>query len=119
MIKSIEEMYIWQMSRSLVNDVYKMMSVCKDYGFKDQIQRAVISIMNNIAEGLDSGSMARFIFHLKVSRGSCAEVSSMLYLCEDFNLCDKATRIELQSKIKHISSGCLKIINGYKREYRE
>lgn len=65
MIKSIEEMYIWQMSRSLVNDVYKMMSVCKDYGFKDQIQRAVISIMNNIAEGLDSGSTARFIFHLK------------------------------------------------------
>ena len=116
MIKSIEEMYIWQMSRSLVNDVYKMMSVCKDYGFKDQIQRAVISIMNNIAEGLDSGSMARFVFHLKVSRGSCAEVSSMLYLCEDFNLCDKATRIELQNKIKHISSGCLKIINGYKRE---
>ena len=116
MIKSIEEMYIWHMSRDLVNEIYKMMSVCSDYGFRDQIQRAAISIMNNIAEGFDSGSVGRFVFHLKVSRGSCAEVDSMLYLCEDFNLCDEYKRIELQNKIKHISSGCLKIINGYKRE---
>ena len=81
-----------------------------------QRQRAAISIMNNIAEGFDSGSVGRFVFHLKVSRGSCAEVNSMLYLCEDFNLCDEYKRIELQNKIKHISSGCIKIINGYKRE---
>ena len=111
MIKSIEEMYIWQMSRSLVNDVYKMMSVCKDYGFKDQIQRAVISIMNNIAEGLDSGSMARFVFHLKVSRGSCAEVSSMLYLCEDFKICSQEERIKIQTKVKLLSVGIVNLVN--------
>ena len=56
MNRSIENLYIWQMARNVVNDIYKMMESYKDYGFKDQIQRASISIMNNIAEGFDSGS---------------------------------------------------------------
>ena len=111
MIKSIEEMYIWQMSRSLVNDVYKMMSVCKDYGFKDQIQRAVISIMNNIAEGTESGSDAKYINFLNISRGSCSEVHSMLYLCEDFKICSQEERIKIQKKIKLLSVGIVNLIN--------
>ena len=111
MIKSIEEMYIWQMSRSLVNDVYKMMSVCKDYGFKDQIQRAVISIMNNIAEGMESGSDAKYINFLNISRGSCSEVHSMLYLCEDFKICSQEERIKIQKKIKLLSVGIVNLIN--------
>ena len=115
MIKSIEEMYIWRMSRCLVNDVYKMMSDCKDWGFRNQIQRASISIMNNIAEGFDSGSKGRFIFYLKVSKGSCSEVYSMLYLCEDFNLCSKKQRENLQSQIKLISVGCSKLIMGFEK----
>ena len=114
MINSIEEMYIWKLSRCLVNDIYRMMSNCKDYGFRDQIQRAAVSIMNNIAEGLYSGYKSRFIFHLKVTKGSCAEVISMLYLCEDFNHCTKAKRMELQNQIKVISAGCQRLIESLK-----
>ena len=62
-----------------------MMSNCKDWGFKDQIQRAAVSIMNNIAEGTESGSDAKFMNFLNIAKGSCSEVKSMLYLCEDLS----------------------------------
>ena len=67
MNRSIENLYIWQLSRNVVNDIYNLMKDCKDYGFKDQIQRAAISIMNNIAEGFDSGSDKKFISYLNIS----------------------------------------------------
>ena len=112
MSRSIENLYIWQLSRNIVNDIYYLMKDCKDYGFKDQIQRAAINIMNNIAEVFDSGSDKKFISYLNISRGSCSEVNSMLYLCEDFKICNKEERISLQNKIKIISSGCIKMIKS-------
>ena len=111
-MKPIETMYIWRESRVLVNDIYNMMNKCRDYSFRDQIQRAVISIMNNIAEGAESGTNAKYISFLNISKGSCAEVHSMLYLCEDFKICNKEERISLQNKIKIISSGCIKMIKS-------
>ena len=78
--RSFENLYVWQESRELINIIYKIMSSCRDYGFKDQIQRAAVSIMNNIAEGFESGSDAKFLNFLNISRGSCAEDRSMLYL---------------------------------------
>lgn len=44
--RSFENLYVWQESRELINNIYKIMSRCRDYGFKDQIQRAAVSIMN-------------------------------------------------------------------------
>ena len=114
MKRCIENLQIWQFSRELVNHIYEITAVCKDYGLKDQIQRAAVSIMNNIAEGHDSGSDSRFIYYLNVSRGSCSEVNSMLYLCEDFKLCNSDKRIELQNEVRKISAGCLKMINSMK-----
>ncbi len=60
-MRNFEELRVWQDARLLVNDIYKMTEACKDYGFKDQIQRAAVSIMNNIAEGSESGSDPLFI----------------------------------------------------------
>jgi four helix bundle protein len=110
MDRSIENLFIWNESRAVVNDIYTMMNVCKDYSFKDQLQRAAISIMNNIAEGAESGSDAKFISFLKIARGSCSEVRSMLYLCEDFNYCNKEERIIIQNRIKTITVGAFKLI---------
>ena len=85
------------------------MSSCRDYGFKDQIQRAAVSIMNNIAEGFESGSDAKFLNFLNISRGSCAEVRSMLYLCEDLGFCTKDEREQLQSQLRRITSGIVNL----------
>lgn len=88
------------------------MSNCKDWGFRDQIQRASVSIMNNIAEGSESGSDVKFINCLNIAKGSCGEVKSMLYLCEDFNFCTPETRVQLHSQLKKISTGIVNLINS-------
>ena len=90
-----EDLFIWKSARILVNEIYKLMYNCKDYGFRDQLQRATISIMNNIAEGCNSGSNSKYIYFLRIARGSCAEVNSMLYW----------ERINFTSSCLHIKYG--------------
>lgn len=109
-MRNFEELRVWQDARVLVNDIYKMISNCKDYGFKDQIQRASVSIMNNIAEGSEAGSDALFIRYLKIAKASCGEVRSMLYLCEDLEYCSKSTSLILRNKTILISSSIQKLI---------
>ena len=119
MERNIENMYIWRQSRIVVKQIYQMFSNSKDFGFKDQIQRAAVSIMNNIAEGSESGSDAKFVNYLNTAKGSCSEVRSMLYLCEDLGYCSSETRIELQGQIKKISSGIVKLIESLNNENKQ
>lgn len=60
-MKSFEDLRIWQEARVFVNQIYDLTKNINDFGFKEQIQRAVISVMNNIAEGFDYGSDAMFV----------------------------------------------------------
>ena len=83
MERKLENLKVWQDARVLTNSIYNMMSDCRDYGFRDQIQRASVSIMNNIAEGSESGSDSLFVRYLNIAKGSCSEVKSMLYTAED------------------------------------
>lgn len=109
-MRNFEELRVWQDARILVNDIYKMMSDCKDYGFKDQIQRAAVSIMNNIAEGSESGSDPLFIRYLKISKASCGEVRSMLYLCQDLKYSSQDSVFILKDKALSLSSSIQKLI---------
>ena len=115
MERAIENLYIWQEARAFVNNIYVLLMPCNDYGFRDQIQRAAVSIMNNIAEGSESGSDAKFINFLHIAKGSYGEVKSMLYLCEDFNICTIEKRVELQSQLKKISTGIVNLIASLKK----
>lgn len=110
--RGFENLYIWQEARVLVKQLYTMMEGCRDWGFKDQIQRAAVSIMNNIAEGADSGSDSKFTNFLNIARGSCAEVRSMLFLCEDLNICSKEQAYDLRQKTNQISAGINKLIKS-------
>ena len=82
-IKNFEELEIWKMARELVNLIYSDFSECRDFGFRDQITRAGISIMNNICEGFCRGGDAEFRQFLKISKGSSGEVKNMYYIAED------------------------------------
>lgn len=116
MERSFENLYIWKESRSLINSIYKIISSCRDYGFKDQIQRAAVSIMNNIAEGCESGSDAKFCNFLNIARGSCGEVRSMLYLCEDLSFCTKEEREALQTQVRKITSGIVNLSDSLSKK---
>ena len=115
MKRRLENLEVWCDARSFVVEVYKMMESVKDYGFKDQIQRASVSIMNNIAEGFESGSDAAFIRYLNISKGSCAEVKSMLYLCVDLHYCTEEQQIKMQTNLLSISSKIYKLIEFLKK----
>ena len=78
-----EDLSIWQESRKRTIEIYDAFEALRDFGFRDQIIRASISIMNNIAEGFERRTKADFAHFLDIAKGSSGEVRSMLYLAED------------------------------------
>jgi four helix bundle protein len=118
--KQFEDLPLWIDTRKLVGTIYHLTSknsFSKDYGFKDQIQRASLSIMNNIAEGFERDSNNEFIRFLIYSKGSVGEVRSMLYIAEDLKYIDKQEFHEAHdlalSIIKQISN-FIKYLRGTK-----
>jgi len=85
-IEIFEDLKVWKSSRVLVKTIYNLTSYAlfsKDYGLKDQIQRASVSIMTNIAEGFERDNNKEFIRFLLYSKGSAGEVRSLLYVAKD------------------------------------
>ena len=99
-----EELEVWKDAKILTLSIYKMMRENRDYGFRDQIQRASVSIMNNIAEGSESGSDSTNVRFLHIAKGSCAEVRSMLYLALELGYCTSEQQTELLSLTRKISA---------------
>jgi len=91
MTKSFEEFDVHKKSIVLTKLIFKLLnnkSLEKEFGFKDQIKRAVLSITNNIAEGSEYNSNRQFTRYLKISKGSCAEVRNMLILSRELGFCN-------------------------------
>ena len=85
-VDRFEDLDAWKVARELSNLIYafgRESGFARDYGFKDQIQRAAVSVMNNIAEGFERGSNKDFAKFLFIARASTGEVRSMLYLALD------------------------------------
>lgn len=76
--KIFEDMLVWKRAKELTISVYKHFSTSKDFWFRDQIQRASISIMNNIAEWFERKWNREFIKFLYIAKWSCGELRSML-----------------------------------------
>jgi four helix bundle protein len=107
-VKRFEDLIAWQKAMDLAVMIYERFNGLKDYGFKDQICRAVVSISNNIAEGFDRISTTDSTRFLVIARGSCNEVKSMLYLAERLNYLPAQGADQLIEKCNEIS----KIIYG-------
>ena len=94
LIKKFEDIIAWQEARKLVASIYKLTStgaLAKDYGMRDQIQRAAVSAMTNIAEGFDCESKAEFARFLGFARRSAVEVQSLLYAAFDVGCINELT----------------------------
>lgn len=110
-ITRFEDIDSWKEARLLVSDVYKLLAGCRDFGFKDQIQRAAVSVMSNIAEGFDRASNKEFIQFLVISRGSVSEVKSLAYTGLDIGHFDN-------KDFESIVARCVKltnVLNGFIR----
>jgi four helix bundle protein len=85
-IERFEDFVAWQKARALTASIYKVTSeghFAKDFGLKDQIRRASVSIMSNIAEGFERGRSSEFHQFLSIAKASCAELRSQLYIALD------------------------------------
>lgn len=112
-IEKFEDIVAWQKSRILVTNIYKEFNSCKDYGFRDQIQRASVSVMNNIAEGFERLGNKEFSRFLFIAKGSCGEVRSMLYLALDLGYISKESfddYFEKSAEISRLLSGFIKTL---------
>lgn len=87
--KRFEDLRVWQKSRELTGEIYRVSEKWRDYGLKDQIRRATVSVVSNIAEGYERESMAELIRYLYIARGSCGEVRAQLYIAMDLKLIRK------------------------------
>ena len=103
-MKAFEDLRIWKDAQEVALEIYELFKDVKDYGFRDQIQRASISISNNIAEGSEYSSDAMMIRYLRTSKGSCGEVKNMLYLCPKLDYCSKKKADELIGKCKSLTN---------------
>ena len=85
-VKNFEDLNVWKQARQLTQEVYgltKTEKFLKDFGLRDQIRRASISVMSNIAEGFERGGNQEFVQFLYVAKASCGEVRSQLYVALD------------------------------------
>lgn len=85
-MKNFEDLNVWKQARQLTQEVYRLTKTEKfrqDFGLRDQIQRATISVMSNIAEGFERGGNQEFVQFLYVAKASCGEVRSQLYVVLD------------------------------------
>ena len=113
-IKSFEDEDIeaWQKARSLSKEIFELTNVgtfSRDFGLRDQINRASGSIMDNIAEGFERSGTKEFIQFLAIAKGSAGEVLSQLYRALDRNHLTKEQYNILAESTKQIS----KMINGF------
>lgn len=112
-IEGFEDIVSWQKAKELSLRVYRNFKSSKDYPFRDQIQRAAISVMNNIAEGFERSGNKEFKYFLFVAKGSCGELRSMLYVACELGYIPKKEFDEMYNSALEISrliSGLIKTL---------
>ena len=110
-VRRFEDLVAWQKARKLTAEIYRVTSegrFSKDFGLRDQIRRASVSVMSNLAEGFDRGGRGEFHQFLVIAKGSCAEVRSQLYVALDAHYLSQ----ELFEKLLDMAEELSRVING-------
>ena len=108
------ELEVWQKARELTRLIYESSrdgEFARDFGLRDQIRRAAVSVMSNIAEGFERGGNAEFIHFLAMARGSVSELESQLYVALDQEYLTEERFKELQK----LTGSAQRLIGGLVR----
>ena len=117
-IKKFEDIESWKRARKLTNQVYEVTATGKfarDFGLRDQIRRATVSILSNIAEGFERGGDNEFLQFLAIAKGSCGEARAQLYVALDQGYISHAqfeTLFESATEVSQLISGFIKYLRG-------
>lgn len=116
--KRFEDIHAWQKARELTSAVYQMTrdaEFARDYGLKDQIRRAAVSVMNNIAEGFGRHGDVEFARFLEIAKGSTYEVQSCAYVAVDAGYIDESGRTEIYQLADTVASLIGGLVNYLRR----
>ena len=116
MIHYYEKLDVWKRSVELSIELYKFSSTMRDFGLKDQMQRAAVSIPSNIAEGSQRDSNKEFIRFLNIAKGSAAELNTQLIISHRLNLIGDKNLAYLQNELNEILKMVSGLINSLKDE---
>jgi four helix bundle protein len=116
-IEKFEDLNIWKEGIILVTDIYKVLGNCKDFGLKDQMQRAAVSIPSNIAEGFERNTNKEFIHYLFIAKGSTAELRTQLYIALNLKIIESSIGNELIDRTRKISAMIFKLIKTRKANF--
>lgn len=117
-IKTFEDLEVWKEARSLTREIYglsKAPKFSKDFGLRNQMQRAAVSMMSNIAEGFERGGNQEFVQFLYIAKGSCGELRSQLYVALDQDYLDRKMADSLLLVSKRLSVMIKHLIDHLKR----
>lgn len=114
-IRTFEDLTVWQESRKLTKYIYEKFSDSRDYWLKDQIQRASVSIMNNLAEWFERTTIPEKVQFYRYAKWSAGEVRSMLYLCLDIWFVEKNIFDDLLVQVTYISQGISKMMTSLEK----
>jgi len=111
---SFENLEVWQKACRLAVRLYVVLGECKDYGLKNQMTKAGVSVASNIAEGAERGSAAEFIRFLHIAKGSSAELRTQIYIARRIEILSNQEETELISELKSISGMLHALIKSLK-----
>ncbi len=106
-VEKFEDLIVWRKAHDLAVGIYRLTNrepFCRDFGLRDQIQRAAVSVMSNIAEGFERYSRLEFRQFLSVARGSVAEVRSQLQLARSLQYVNEEDFQAIYSLCRDISN---------------
>ncbi len=112
--RSFEELEVWKLGCRLAVRIYEVLKDCKDYGLKDQMTRAAVSISSNIAEGAERDSKLEFIRFLHIAKGSAAELRTQIYIARQIDIINNDVQRELAEEVKKISAMLHALIKSVK-----
>jgi four helix bundle protein len=114
MSSSFEDLEVWKKSCSLSVRLYVLLRSCRDYGMKDQMLRASISIPSNIAEGSERKSIPDFKRFINIAQGSAAELRTQIYIARQVDIFSDKEAEELVQELKSISKMLQALHNSLK-----
>ena len=114
MSASFEDLEVWKKSCKLVVKLYNLLRDCRDYGLKNQMLRASISIPSNIAEGSERNSIPDFQRFLNIAKGSAAELRTQVYISQEVKVFSNSDAKEFIQELKPISKMLQSLQNSLK-----
>ncbi len=114
-ISKFEDLICFNKARDLTKSIYKEFKDCKDFGFKDQITRASVSVLSNIAEGFERGTKSEFLNFLYITKGSAGEVRAQLYVAFDTGYLN----FETFKYLNNLTSECFRLIQSFSEKVKK